>query len=798
MALPTEEFHTYCPMCIAQCGVVAVVEDGRFTKVRPDSAHPNGGICIKGSAAPELVYAQDRLKYPMKRTRPKGDKDPGWVEISWEEALDTVAARLLEIKAQSGPEAVVFACATPAGSAICDMYGWMNRFGHAFGSPNRLSAIHICTWNVMLGSKYTFGTPTPPPDFENTRCILLWGANPRATYPTFAQRISRARARGAKIIVIDPRKHNLARDADCWLRVRPGADAALALAMIHVLIEESLYDEAFVRDWTNGSFLVRRDTQQMLTARDLAPSGSTQSFLVWDTARNTPVEYDPDRGYAEADVRPALDGNFSCRLAGGVSVACCPAFALLAERAAQYAPELSEQVTWVPADAVRSAARLFASERPSCYFSWAGLEMHSNAMQINRAVCCLYALTGQYDQSGSNVLTATTPIRPVDGIQLLPKEKAAIRLGLKDHPLGPPHEPGHVQSGAVYEAILTRQPYKVSAMVCFGSDPLLGQCDPARGKEALAALDFYVHMDFFANPTAMFADILLPASTSWESESVKTSFAIIKGASAEASRWAQMRKAVVPPLHGTRSDLAVIFDLACRLGLGEHFFGGDVEAAWRHLLEPSGITLEELRAHPVGVKAEVVTQYRKYAATDSQSGRPRGFATPSRKLELYSNRFAGAGYDPLPRHDEPAESPLHPADANRDYPLILTSFRHIQFVSDEHRNVRRLRNEVREPLIEIHPETAANLTIVDGDWVNVETTAGKVKLKAKYSDSLHPKVVCAPYGWWQACAPLDLPAYDALSPEGANINLAIPNGNVDPISASVPHRSSPCRVSKAT
>jgi anaerobic selenocysteine-containing dehydrogenase len=795
--MPTEEIHTYCPMCIAQCGVVAIVENGKFTKVRPDSGHPNGGICIKGSAAPELVYAPDRLKYPMKRTRRKGDADPGWVEISWEEALDTVTSRLLQIKAQSGPEAVVFACATPSGSSFCDFYSWMNRFGHAFGSPNRLSAIHICTWNVMLGSKHTFGTPTPPPDFENTRCILLWGANPRATYPTFAQRINRARARSAKLIVIDPRKHNLARDADHWLQVRPGADAALALAMIHVLIEENLYDEAFVRDWTNGPFLVRDDTQQLLTARELAAARSATSFVVWDTTRNAPVEYDPDRGYAESDVKPALLGSFSCRLARGALVTCRPAFAILAERAAQYAPEQSERITWVVADAVRNAARLFAGERPSCYHSWAGLEMHSNAMQLNRAVNCFYALTGQYDQSGSNVLTATTPIRPVDGPQLLPKEKAAIRLGLKEHPLGPPNEPGHVQAASVYDAILTGQPYKVRAMVCFGSDPLLGHGDPARGKEALSALDFYVHMDFFANPSAMFADLLLPASTSWETESIKTNFAFPKGASAQASRWVQMRKPVVPPLYGTRSDLAVIFDLACRLGLGQHFFDGDTEAGWRHLLEPSGITLEDLRAHPVGVEAKVATHHRKYAAIDPQTGRPRGFATPSRKLELYSIRFAGAGYDPLPRHDEPAESPIRSPEGNRDYPLILTSFRHIQFVSDEHRNAPRLRKEVPDPLIEIHPRTATDLSVDDGDWVNVETASGKVRLKAKYSDSLHPNVVCAPYGWWQGCAPLSLPAYDALSPAGANINLVIANKKIDPISASVPHRSSMCRISKA-
>src|SRR6516165_706100 len=287
--MATEEIHTYCPMCVAQCGVVAVVEDGRFTKVRPDSEHPNGGICIKGYAAPEIVYSPDRLLYPMKRTRPKGDPDPGWVRISWEEALDTVVSRFSEISQKYGTEAVVFGRSTPAGSAASDFEPWLIRLANAFGSPNVLTTTHICTWNVLFGSKLTFGTPLPPPDYENTHCILLWGANPLATFPTSAQRISRARARGAKLIVIDPRQHRLAREADYWLRVRPGTDAALALGMTHVLIEENLYDVAFVRTWTNGPFLVRDDTQQLLRARDLSPSAAANGFVVWDMVSGAPV-----------------------------------------------------------------------------------------------------------------------------------------------------------------------------------------------------------------------------------------------------------------------------------------------------------------------------------------------------------------------------------------------------------------------------------------------------------------------------------------------------------------------------
>ena len=567
--------------------------------------------------------------------------------------------------------------------------------------------------------------------------------------------------------------------------------------MSHVLIEEKLFEQAFIRDWTTGPFLVRNDTQRLLTARDLAPSGSAESFVVWDSRRGRPVAYHPDQGYAESGIEPALNGSFSCRLAGGDLLTCQPVFALFAARAAQYAPERSETITWVAADDVRRAARLFAGEKPSCYFSWTGLEMHSNAMQINRAVCCFYALTGQFDEPGGNVLIATTPVRPVEGPQLLPKEQAALRLGFADHPLGPPNDPGHVQAGNVYEAILNGRPYQVRAMVCFGSDPLLHQGDVQRGRQALAALEFYVHMDLFANPSAAFADLLLPASTGWESEALKTGFsgAGAKGASAEASCWAQMRKAVVPPAAGSRPDLAVIFDLACRLGLGEHFFGGDIEQAWRYHLEPSGLTLEELRAHPVGAKAAVTNHYRKYASVDPQTGRPRGFATPSRKLELYSTRFADAGYDSLPCHDEPAESPLRATDGTR--PLILTWFRTVQFVNEQHRNIPRLRNEVREPVIEINSDTAAGLDVGDGEWVTVETAAAKIKLRAKFNDHLHPKVVCAHYGWWQACRELDLPAYDPLTHGGANGNLLIRNDHIDPISASVPHRSSMCRVSKA-
>lgn len=125
---------------------------------------------------------------------------------------------------------------------------------------------------------------------------------------------------------------------------------------------------------------------------------------------------------------------------------------------------------------------------------------------------------------------------------------------------------------------------------------------------------------------------------------------------------------------------------------------------------------------------------------------------------------------------------------------MLTGFRSLNYCDQQHRNIPRLRRGVPEPVVELHPETAAKLNIENGEWAIVETQAGKIKLKAAYNAALHPGVVCAPYGWWQGCRELGLPGYDPLSSDGANVNLLIPNADIDPTSASVPHRSRMCRV----
>ena len=768
-------------MCTSRCGVVATVEDGVLTKVNADPEHPNGCICVKGAAAPEIVYSPDRLRYPMVRTRPKGDPDPGWTRITWEQSLNLAALRLNDIKDNFGAEAVVFSRATTAGSASIDFDGWLQRLANAFASPNLLTSNHICTWNRRVGSKYTFGVGMPLPDFDHSECMLIWGINPPATSPAQALRINRARRRGAKLIVIDPRKTTLAAKADCWLRLHPGTDGELAMAMIHVLLEEKLFDEEFTRQWTNGSLLVRCDNNQLLTQRDLQITGDSNTYMVWNQQEKAPKAMGDNTG-------AALFGSFTVDLSDGTAIECQTALQMLANKAAAHAPEQSASITTVPPSHVRRAVRLFATEKPSSYCTWVGLEQDCDAMQTNRAVCCFYALTGQFDKRGSNVLFATTPTNPINGRELLPKAQADRRLGIAQHPLGPPTDPGLVQAAAVYRAILTERPYPIKALVLFGSDPLLGHGDPLHGKAALEAVDFYIHVDITLNPSAAFADLLLPATTCWENEALMPSFEIAE----DTLNWAQLRPAAAKPVGESRSDMEIIFDLAQRLGLADQFFNGEVEAALKHQLAPAEISTQELRQNRLGVRANVSTRHCKYAETDPRTGEARGFETATRKLEIYSTAFAKAGYPPLPVFETRVD------DTDSRYPLTLTFYRLVQFCDEQHRNVPRLRRSFPEPFVELHPNTAKTEGIEDGEWILLQTANGKVKLKAKFNESLHPAVVTTVYGWWQACQLSKLSGYDPFSPTGANANLLIGNSDVDPISASVAHRSQRCRIGKVS
>jgi anaerobic selenocysteine-containing dehydrogenase len=309
-----------------------------------------------------------------------------------------------------------------------------------------------------------------------------------------------------------------------------------------------------------------------------------------------------------------------------------------------------------------------------------------------------------------------------------------------------------------------------------------------RGRAALQALDFYVHADLFMSPTAELADVVLPVCTPFEREALKIGFEI----STEAQSLVQLRRPVAEPLGDSRADTDIVFDLACRMGFGEHFWGGDVDAGYRHQLAPTGITLEELRAHPEGIRLPLETRYRAFA--DEQDGAIKGFATPTGKAEIYSERFLEHGFSPLPDFEEPLVSAQSRPDLVEAFPLVLTCAHNTHFCETQHRGIASLRKLSRDPEVEIHPDAASFRSVAQGDWVRIETPHGSVRAKARFNDRLDPRVVVGQHGWWQACAELDAPGYDPFSAEGANLNLVVKTDAVDPVSGSVPHRSYVCQI----
>lgn len=788
---PGQRIPGFCAMCVSRCGSIAVVENGRFVALEPDPSHPTGkAICAKGRAAPELVYHADRLLYPLKRTRPKGDPDPGWQRIGWDEALDTCAAKLKQLAKESGPESVVFSIASPSTSASSDSLIWIERLMRAFGSPNECSAMELCGWGRFVATSYTYGASVPGnyvPDLEHAGCILFWGYNPNLARISHAVATSAALERGARLIVVDPRRAGPATKADVWLRVRPGTDGALALGIAHVMIERGWYDREFVRDWTNGPLLVRADNGRLLTERDLADTGSAKRYVAWNERDGRPISYDPSTGaYERSDIEPALFGQFVVETVQG-RVACRPVFDLTAENCARCSPDIVERICGIPREQTERAAHMLWESRPVAYYAWSGVEMQSNATQIARAIAQLYALTGSLDVVGGNVLFASVPTTNVGGDELLSAEQRARTLGSSARPLGPARL-GHVTSGEVYQAILEQRPYRVRGVVGFGSNLLMARADARRGREALAALDFYVHADLFMNPTAEQADIVLPVSSPFEREALRIGFEV----SAEAQSLVQLRPRVVEPRGESRSDMEIVFDLACRLGLGAHFWDGDIDAAYRHQLQPSGVSLDVLRENPSGVRVPVETRYRKFA--EQKDGTPRGFTTPTRRIELYSETLLEHGYPPLPQYEEPLVSPFSRPDLAERFPLILTCAKHTLFCESQHRALPSLRRRALDPEVEIHPATAAVRGIVSGDWVHIETPSGSVRARARMNDTLEPRVVCGQHGWWQACAEIGAGGYDPFSREGANLNLLIGYDAIDPVSGSVPHRAYLCEI----
>lgn len=767
----------YCTQCRSRCGCTATVEEGRLIGIEPLPEHPSGAkLCPKGKAAPELVYHPDRLTKPLRRRSPKGAAEPVWEAISWEEALDEIAAHMARIRDAHGPEQVAFSVTTPSGTHISDCISWIERFIRAYGSPNTIYGTEICNWHKDIASRFTYGSDIGTPDYAATDCVLLWGHNPTATWLARATEIQNAVRRGAKLIVVDPRPTPFSRRADAWLRVRPGTDQAVALGLLHLQFESGAFDMDFARRWSNAALLVAPESGRLLRESDLRDGGREDILLAADEG-GAPLLYDMTaKQWRDDPARAALFGDHE--LAGADDpVRGKTVLQLLRDAAAFYPPEKVEALAGVDPEALRQAAALLGSSASVAYYAWNGVGQSVTATQTDRAISSLYALTGHYGARGGNVPGGAGRFNDISGQDLLSLEQRAKALGLAERPLGPGRH-GWVTARDVYRAVTEGAPYPVRMLFSFGGNPLAAQPETELAKAAFEKLEFHVHTDFFLNPSAAYADIVLPAATSWEREGLRNGF----DASLEGLRRVQLRKPVIAPMGEARSDTDIVLELSRRLGLSDRMFDCDADKGHDHLLAPSGLDVATLRTVPEGVVLPGDVPDKAYLDA--------GFPTPSGLIELYSETFLAHGQAPLPALD-PAELPQ---ESGARFPLRLGSAKTIVYCHSQHRNIPSLRRLQPDPILEMSPELAAARGIDEHDWVEVSTKAGGFRAKAKFAKGLAPEAVYAQHGWTIGDAVPDAGADGRPLP--ANLNGAVSTERADPISGSIPLRCSWCEIRK--
>lgn len=242
----TKNVRSICSICNSSCGIILHIENNKLIKVSGDKDNPvtKGYICVKGKALPEIINSPHRLNRPMVK-----NKDNSWQKISWTEAIDIIAEKLKKVKSDYGPKAL----AVHVGQAGVrrEFTPYVERFCFTYGTPNFSTAGSHCHKSKDMAARITYGALTVP-DYKNSKCIVLWGSNHQKSCPTLVNNINSAKKKGASLIVIDPQKTNLAKAADVFLQIRPGTDGALALAMLHVIINEGLYDKKFIEKWTIG------------------------------------------------------------------------------------------------------------------------------------------------------------------------------------------------------------------------------------------------------------------------------------------------------------------------------------------------------------------------------------------------------------------------------------------------------------------------------------------------------------------------------------------------------------------
>lgn len=676
-ASPFRVVHTVCSHdCPDSCAVLVTVDaNGRAVKVQGDPSQPvtQGFLCGKVAKYLDRVYSPDRILYPMRRKHgiakgplQRGREHESFERISWDEALDSIAARLQSISDQYGSESIL--PYSYAGTMGILGYGSMDRrFFHRLGG-SQLDRT-ICSeaggvgWNLVYGKK--LGTPAE--DFKLAKLIIAWGANIHGNNVHLWPMIEKARRNGARLIVIDPYRTRTASLANWHVAIRPGTDGALALGLMHVILREGLEDTAFVAERTHG-----------------------------------------------------LDQ--------------------LAERVRDYTPERVARLTGMGPDAIEHLARMYATTHPSVLRLNYGVQRSQNGGNTVRAIAMLPALIGAWKHHGGGGSLSTSGAFSWNR-KALERPDLALASPLE-------REARIVNMSALGEALSPQGPdgIPIHALIVYNSNP--GAIAPNRNavRRGLMREDLFtvVHEQFF-NDTTDYADYVLPATTFLEHTDIQGAY---------GHYFVQLSNQAIEPPGEARPNIWFFGQLAQRMGFTEDCFREGSDELIRQALSigedgnSRNAGMEHISLEDLKREGHIPLAFHREPDTSPFLPYAHGpLATPSGKIEFYSEVLAAQGLDPLPSFVPPTESRWG-SEAQR-YPLEFLPRKADNYMNSTFANLdgHRAMEADRAGKLEIHSADARSRGIADGETVRVFNQRGSLHLTALLNDALPEGVVAASLDW---------------------------------------------------
>jgi anaerobic selenocysteine-containing dehydrogenase len=563
------------------------------------------------------------------------------------------------------------------------------------------------------------------------------------------------------------------------------------MGFLNVIINEGLYDRDFVEKWTNAPHLIRSDTGRLLRESDLVKDGSPANFVVWDTASKKPAVWDSANvAYKQNGVNPALEGEFEIGLLDGTRVPVKTVWTVFCEEVDKYPVKRVSEITWVPQRDIVETARLYAKSKPASIHWGVAIDMTPAITPTAQAITALWCLTGNLDTPGGNVIARYS----FDAVAYaLPGAKGIIKLESEETDkkrigadrYGPLNKfIWRAQTDLVLEQIFTGKPYPIKGLWMQTCNPVAGiGMDPKKWAEALKKLDFVVAVDLFMTPSAQFADVILPAASFLEKDSIRNWWVPLQS----------INKAIT--VGECKPDVEINFELAKRFN--PNFRWNNINELFDEIVKPSGLTFKQLQEKGWAFPPEghPSTPYHRFEKGVLRPDKKPGFQTPSGKMELYSSLREEWGLEPMPHYEEPPFTPVSQPELHQKYPLILSTGRRSPvYFGSEHRNIPWLRQIDPDPVVEIHPDTAKAHNIKNGEWVWVENWLGRCKLKAKVTPVVPKWMVMAAHGWWFPKKPGAEPSLFGVWE--SNVNQLIPMGSQGKDGLGAPIKQLLCRLCK--